>query len=230
MLTQTASFDKDIVSKIQKQLQSGKNVVVTSGFYKAMQGKGIENIVELRVTDRKANVHEFTAGYGPAFETEKEILIPQINYLTNDSWEVISALDDTNGWPILHRADYSTGQFFVLTIPDNFIDLYQLPAPVLNRIRSTIAGSLNVQMEAPGEVSLFVYDNNTCVVESFLDEEVTFNLIFDGNVKQVTDIDLEEIIQVKQRIAPSFGGRKLGKDVAVLEITLKPHSFKGFKF
>jgi len=230
LLTETASFDSDIVSKIQKQLQSGKNVVVTSGFYKAMQGKGIENIVELRVTDRKANVSEFAAGYGPSSKTEKEIIIPQINYLTNDSWEVISALDDTNGWPILHRADYSTGKFFVLTIPDNFVDLYQLPTPVLNTIRQNIAGNLPVSLEAPGEISLFVYDNNTCVVESFLDNEVTFNLILDKDVKQVTDIDSGVVFQAKQRIAPSFRGRKFGKDVAVVEVTLKPHSFQGFKF
>jgi len=230
LLTETASFDSDIVSKIQKQLQAGKNIVVTSGFYKAMQGKGIENIAELRVTDRKAKVHELAAGYGPSVKIEKEIIIPQINYLTNDSWEVVSALDDTNGWPLLHRAAYSKGQFFVLTIPDNFIDLYHLPAPVLNTIRQNVAGSLQVRLEAPGEISLFVYDNNTCVVESFLDQEVTFNLILDKNVKQVTDIDSGKIIPAKARIAPAFRGRKFGNDVAVVKVTLKPHSFKGFKF
>jgi hypothetical protein len=230
LLTETASFDPKIVSKIQKQLQSGKNVVVTSGFYKAMQGKGIETIVELRVTDRKANVKEFTAGYGPAVTIEKEIIIPQINYLTNDSWEVVSALDDTNGWPILHRADYSKGQFFVLTVPDNFIDLYNLPASVLNRIRETVAGSLKVRLEAPAEVSLFVYDNNTCVVESFLDMEVTFQLILDKEVNKITELNSGENVKITLREAPTFWGRKVGKDVAVVEITLKPHSFKGFKF
>ena len=230
ILTETASFDPDIVSKIQKQLQAGNNVVVTSGFYKAMQGKGIETIVELRVTDRKASVSEFAAGYAPAVKIEKEIIIPQINYLTNDSWEVVSALDDTNGWPILHRADYSKGQFFVLTIPDNFIDLYHLPSSVLDRLRTEIAGSLKVRLEAPGEVSLFLYDNNTCVVESFLDKEVTFNLILDKDVVEITDLNSEERIKATLREAPTFWGRKFGKDVSVVEVTLKPHSFRGFKF
>ncbi len=101
----------------------GGNVVVTSGFYKAMQENGIEDIVELRVTNRKANVKEFAAGWGASTTIGKEILIPQISYLTNDSWEIISARDNTNGWPILHSADYSKGKFFVWTIPDNFIDL-----------------------------------------------------------------------------------------------------------
>jgi len=230
LLTETAKFDPEIVSKIVKQLQKGKNVVVTSGFYKAMQGNGIEDIVELRVTDRKASVKEFTAGWGPAFTIEKEILIPQINYLTNDSWETISARDDTNGWPILHAADYSKGKFYVWTIPDNFIDLYILPEQVLNRLRQVIAGDLKVSIEAPGEVSLFAYDNNSFVVESFLDKEVTIKILLDKDVKEISNANTGEKIIGTARIAPSFRNRKFGKDAAVFEVTLKPHSFKGFTF
>jgi hypothetical protein len=33
---------------------------------------------------------------------------------------------------------YSKGKLFVLTIPDNFTDLYQIPAPTLDAIRSYI--------------------------------------------------------------------------------------------
>ena len=230
LLTETASFDPEIVSKIKRQLQSGKNVVVTSGFYKAMQAKGIEDLVELRVTDRKASVKNFAAGWGPPVTIEKEILIPQINYLTNDSWETISALDDTNGWPILHSADYSKGKFFVWTIPDNFIDLYILPEQVLNRLRQVIAGDLKVSLEGPGEVSLFAYNNKSFVVESFLDKEVTIKILLDKDVEQITNIDTGEITKGTVRIAPSFRNRKFGKDVSVFEVTLKPHSFKGFTF
>jgi hypothetical protein len=68
------------------------------------------------------------------------------------------------------------------------------------------------------------------VVESFLDTEVTVNILLDKNVKQVTDIDSEEIIPATLREAPTFRARKIGKDVAVVQITLKPHSFRGFKF
>jgi hypothetical protein len=230
LLTETASFDPEIVAKIKKQLQNGKNVVVTSGFYKAMQGKGIESIVELRVTDRKAGVKEFTAGWGPATTIDKEIIIPQISYLTNDSWEIISARDDTNGWPILHAADFSKGKFYVLTIPDNFIDLYILPEPVLNRLRQIVVGDLKVTIEAPGEVSLFVYDNNSFVVESFLDKEVKIKILLDKGAKQITDAATGDIIIGVERPAPVFRTRKFGKDAVAFEVTMKPHSFIGFTF
>ena len=230
LLTETASIDPEIVGKIEKQLKNGKNVVVTSGFYKAMQGKGIENIVELCVTDRKSSVKEFSTGWGPATTIEKEILIPQINYLTNDSWEIISARDDTNGWPILHAADFSKGKFYVLTVPDNFVDLYILPEPVLNRLRQIVAGDMKVNLEAPGEVSLFVYDNNSFVVESFLDKEITVKILLDKETKQIINIDSGEKMEGTARVASSFRNRKFGKDATVFEVALKPHSFKGFSF
>jgi len=131
---------------------------------------------------------------------------------------------------MLHAADFSKGKFYVLTVPDNFIDLYILPEPVLNRLRQIVAGDMKVTLEAPGEVSLFVYDNNSFVVESFLDKEVTVKILLDKNVKQITNVATGEKINGTVRLAPSFRNRKFGKDAAVFEMTLKPHSFMGFRF
>ncbi|HPF52238.1 MAG TPA: hypothetical protein PK335_11720 [Draconibacterium sp.] len=230
VLTQTASFDPDIVSKIEKQLKRGGNVLVTSGFYKAMQGKGIEDVVELNVTDRKASVKEFSAGWGPASSIEKEIIIPEIEYYTNDSWEQVSAKDDTNGWPVLHAADYSKGKFYVLTIPDNFIDLYAFPEMALNKIRQVATQGMNVLLEGPAEVSVFEYDNNSFVAESFLDHEVTVRFVMNIKTKQMTEIPSGEVIKGTDRLAPSFMNRKFGTDASVFEVTIKPHSFRAFKF
>ena len=91
LLTEEAAFDKNIVSKIKKQLTQGKSVIITSGLLKALQGKGIEDIAEIRYTDRKALVKDFIAGFRQLSRIEKPILMPQIAYLTNDSWEMVSA-------------------------------------------------------------------------------------------------------------------------------------------
>jgi hypothetical protein len=229
LLTESAKFDPLIVDRMKKQLRLGKKVCITSGLYKALQGKGIEDIVELEVTDRKASISQYRAGWGPPMEGKKEILIPQITYLTNDSWEVISALDDTNGWPILHRADYGEGRLFVLTVPDNFVDLYQMPEGVLNRIRQELAGNLDVVLEGPGEVSLFLYDNHSFVLESFLDEEVVVRVTAAPEFHQLTDVSSGEKIKGTERTAPEFRGIKFGKDVNVFELKIKPHSFRAFK-
>src|SRR4051812_39778764 len=106
LLTEEAKFDADIVNKIKGQLTQGKTVVITSGLLKAIQDKGLNDIVELRYTDRKAMVQDFTAGTNQLIHTDKPILMSQIQYLTNDSWEIVSGIDGANGWPILHEADY----------------------------------------------------------------------------------------------------------------------------
>jgi hypothetical protein len=163
-------------------------------------------------------------GWGPRVVSDRKMLIPQINYLTNDSWEIVSAFDATNGWPIIHRADYSKGKFYVLTIPDNVIDMYRYPVEVLSRIKEILTPQMPALLEAPGYTSLFVYDNNTVIVESFSGE------------KQ----------QVKLRLAEGFtGARDLisGKEISgekkdyylsrrlppvsklVLNLEVKPHSY-----
>jgi hypothetical protein len=207
----------------------GKDVVITSGLLKELQGKGIEDIAELRYTDRKALVNEFTAGWGPAFQADKEILIPQINYLTNDSWEELSALDGTSGWPILHSARYANGTLYVLTIPDNFTDLYHFPVQALTKIKEILTGQFDVLVEAPGQVCLFLYDNNTFIVESFLDETTPVIIVADKKYGRLTDLVSGEILSGTAREELSFRGMMLREGKTTFGIDLKPHSYRVFR-
>jgi len=175
LLTEEAKFDDHIVEKIEKQLTEGKSVIITSGLLHALQDKGIEDIAEIKYTDRKAFVKDFKAEWGKIVSSDKPMIIPQITYYTNDSWELASALDGPMGWPILHEANYSKGKLDILVIPDNFADLYNLPTEILNKIRSVICAKMKVQLEGPANISIYVYDNNTCVVESFLYKTTQIN-------------------------------------------------------
>jgi len=226
LLTESAKFDPGIVQKIKDRLQSGKNVMITSGLLKALQDKGIADIVELRCTDRKALVTDFKTGRGRFSKSSQEILIPQITYLTNDSWEEISAIKGATGWPIVHRAVYSKANLYVLTIPDNFSDLYQYPPEVLNRIRSIVSNDLDIKIEGPSQVSLFCYDNGTFIVQSFLPEPVTVKILVRDPTVKITDLLSDETIEaiaVKQQ----FPARD-AVSYHSFEITVKPHSYKVF--
>jgi hypothetical protein len=218
LLTEEAAFDPEIVNKIKVQVQEGKSVVITSGLLMKLQGKGIEDIAEIRYTDRKALVNDF----GRLGKSDKAILIPQIMYLTNDSWEQVSAYDGTNGWPILHEAGYSKGKLYVLTIPENFSDLYQFPAPVLNRIRELLCSKLSVQLEGPGQVSIYLYDNNTFIVESFRPETTEIKITAATSSKKITDLRTGEVITAVER-------RGWNSSRSVFSLNLKPHSFRVFK-
>lgn len=228
LLTESAGFDPELVSKIKSRIQAGKDVMITSGLLRILQGKGIEDIAELRYTDRKASVNEFKAGFGRTLTTSKEILIPQISYLTNDSWEQISAIRGENGWPLLHRAQYSKGYLYVLTIPDNFADLYLFPDAVLNRIRTVASQGMDFRLEGPSRISLFCYDNGTFIVESFLPEPVTVKVYARQAAGTITDLVNGESIKGTALLAGPFRSSGSTPETG-FEITVKPHSYRAFR-
>jgi outer membrane lipoprotein-sorting protein len=129
----------------------------------------------------------------------------------------------------LHEADYSKGHLYVLTIPDNFSDLYNLPAEALNKIRQILCGKLNVQIEGPSKISLYVYDNNTFIVESFLDKETVVKAVTPSSFTTITDLTNNQVINGELR-KPGFSyiERNSGEK-NIYTFTLKPHSFRVFR-
>jgi hypothetical protein len=229
LLTEEAAFDTRIVEKIKAQLVQGKSVVITSGLLQALQGKGIEDIAELRMTGRKAMVKNFLVGR-ELIPANEPVLIPQIMYLTNDSWELVSGIEGANGWPLLHEAGYSTGKLLVLTIPENFADLYKLPAKALTRIREELCAHLPVQLEGPANVSIFQYDNNTFIVESFHNETTQVNIVLDKKFNAITDLQSNAVVTGElRRPAPGWMNRGR-KEKNIFAVSLKPHSFRVFRF
>lgn len=230
LLTEQAKYDPDIVGKMKKQLQKGGDVVITSSLLKAMQNE-IADIVELRADDKKALVNDF----GFAGSIDKDILIPQIRYQTNDAWEIISAgrplFNGVSGYPMLLRAQYSKGSLYVITIPDDFGNLYDLPEDVLNVFRQVMSKDLGMYLEGPANVGLFVYDNNTFIIESFLDDPVTIELVVTEDIPSITDIINGIKIEKLANENPDFRSRRMSgtEETYKYRITLMPHSYRVFQ-
>ncbi len=221
LLTEQARFDPAIVEKIKRQLVDGKNVVITSGLLKALQGKGIEDIVEMENTGQTVSVREFQQGWrGGGIKADSDILVPLIRYATNDSWEIVSGLTSpskTTGAPILHSAKYSKGILYVLTIPNAIGDLYSYPQAVLKAIRDNVAKDMFVRLDAPSRVSLFVYDNDKFIVESFQENPVQARMVTDKRITKLRDMLTGEILS----------GSALGPST-VFETPLKHGAYRVF--
>jgi hypothetical protein len=225
LLTECAKFDPDILTMIKGQLMAGKTVVITSGLLRALQDKGLGDIVEMECTDRKQTSREFMLDWNHVYSASRPILVPIIHYLTNDSWEEITCLGGTTGTPLLHFDDYGNSRLYILTIPDNFDDLYALPPEVLNRIREVVTHGLFVHLEAPAQVALFLYDNDTFIVESFLDHRTDIRLVVDEFLPCIQDVLSGEML-AGEDLRDWRGQKSAKKGYAV---TLKPHSFRVFK-
>jgi hypothetical protein len=229
LLTECAAYDPTIVDKIKRQLIAGKTVVITSGLLRALQGKGIDDIAEIRFTDRKAVIKGFRGQKD--LPPEFHILIPQIQYHTNDVWERVSAMTQNDlGYPLLLEAGYSKGKMYVLTVPENFSDLYSFPAQILNQIRNVLLRDLFVRIESPGDVSLFVYDNNTFIVESFLPDAVDVKISLDAKFAKIQEVTSgQEYSGQSSGGAGGWGGFGMpaGKRM-MYPMPLKPHSYRVF--
>lgn len=212
-------------------MQKGGEIIVTSGFYRAMQDKGIMNIFEMHATDRKADIDTVVVsslwGPGRMARTSTSIKIPVFTYITNDSWEDITTLENENGWPLLQYSVYSKGNIFVWVIPDNFSHLYALPANALNRYRAVASRNTKVFIQGPSQVALFTYDNDTFVVHSFHHTPVEVNLVVNGT-EGVTDLVTGEVVSGIQEQSEKIYGRQRF-DASTCTVTIPPHSFKAYK-
>ena len=227
LLTAQAAKDSIIVDKIKKQLQRGGDVVVTTGLLKSISDK-LSEISELRCNDLKALVNDF-GYYG---KSERDLLIPQVLYYTNDAWEMVSAgrplVGGVSGFPILLRAPYSSGNMYVLTIPDDLGNLYDYPREALTEIRRILSKDSGIYLNAPSKVALFLYDNNTLVVENFNDEPVEVSIITKKGIDNMIDLEDDKILKPIPLNVP-FSRANVSPQQS-FNLSLLPHSYKAYKY
>ena len=240
LLTEAARQDPAIVTRIKQHLAAGKSVVITSGLLRALRGKGIEDIAEVEATERRIAVHDYIGAYGSgrgtslneAGKTAHDVLFPEIRFNTNDSWPLIRGVAEARGVPILVMNRYARGALYVLNIPDNPGDLYELPQPVATAIRTYLQGELPVRIDAPARVSLFEYDNSTFIVESFRSEPATIGIATAGDHKILRDLVSGEELPSVPQPPPQDSRRRSGPpeqgSYTQFRAEIPPHSFRVF--
>ena len=234
LLTEQAAKDPQIVDKIKAQLKKGGDVIITTGLLKAIREK-IADVCELYCGDLKAIVNDF----GWFGKSEREFIIPQVKYFTNDAWEVVSAgrplSGGVSGYPILLRDTYSKGMLFVLTVPDDFGNLYDFPAGALNVIRRAMSKDVGAYIEGPSKVALFPYDNKTLVVENFNDEAVSLRVVINTKIGALRNLltgeELKPAEKTNGQVFP-FRNRFFGyaEGTTVFDLKLAAHSYVGLGY
>ena len=226
LLTEQAAKDERLVERIKQQLRGGGDVIITTGLLKAIN-RQLADVVELSCGDLKAIVGDF----GFLGKAEREFIIPQVKYFTNDAWEVVSAgrplSGGVSGFPILLRNTYSHGTLFVLTIPDDFGNLYDYPAPALNVIRRVMSKDVGAYIEGPSKVALFPYDNKTMVVENFNDQAVSLRVVVNGKAGALRNLLTGQMLRPAQVEVSRFRFYGYAEGQTVFDLQLPAHSYAG---
>lgn len=182
-LAEGAADDPMIVSKMKKSMLEGGSVIVTSGFVRKL-GDGFSEFVNVKYSARKAIVSEFAdsknsgVSISGKYTGVKPVLIPQMEYCTNDVWELAAAYGTDNNFPVVLRCSYGDGNISIITIPDDMGDLYHYPVQVLGVIREVFGKEMPAVLEGPSGIQLFFYDSGHIIVRSDLPymEDVTLKV------------------------------------------------------
>ena len=234
LLTESAAFDPGIVARIKAQLAAGKSVVITSGLLRALQGRGIEDIVEARCTERKILTHEFLSSFGAGNSTvigdsqSSDVLFPAVEFLTNDAWALVRALANGKGYPLLLMDRYAKGVLYVWTMPDNSNDLYRLPPSVTSAVKDYVMTGFPVRLDGPSQVALFAYDNNTFIVESYLDSETDVKVSVLGRSGKLRNLVTGEVLSAQPQSDGGGSRRRFVEQRNEFAVHLLPHSYSVF--
>jgi hypothetical protein len=94
-----------------------------------------------------------------------------------------------------------------------------------------LSKDMDLYIEGPSKVGLFMYDNRTFVVENFNDEPVEINVV--GNpdeIKQLVNLLEDETLTPAPQPQMSGFWARMFPPRASFKITLKPHSYKAYSY
>ncbi|HEV7138664.1 MAG TPA: hypothetical protein VGN43_18655 [Steroidobacteraceae bacterium] len=234
LLTENAAFDPNLVHEIEGNLQAGGDVIITSGLLHALEHKGIGNVAEIAYSGLPIAARHYYGTFGPhgggdldvPGRANEPVIFPQIHFYTNDSWPLIRGEAAANAVPILLGTGYGRGELYVLDVPANMGQLYQLPQPVLDELRGWLLARFPLRIDAPAKVSLFAYDNRTLVVESYRDSPTAVRIFVQRGASRLVDLASGESVPPAPAVAPGPAPAEAGESSFVVQ--LAAHSYRAF--
>lgn len=202
LLTQSSACDPDVMEKLEKYVREGGNAIVTIGFVHETYDKGIKDMTSVRLTHRHVLSDEFmidNANYNAVSvaKADEKILFEIIDYKTNATHSDITILGGEDNFPMMTEDNYGKGRLFILNLPENFADMYKLPAKVWGAVNKHMSMGQKVYLEAKPQINLFAYDNNVYGIQCYGQAPVNGRIIVREECSGIRNIETGEVITEK---------------------------------
>jgi hypothetical protein len=226
-LTHAALKDPQILDKMKSFLSNGNKVIITDGFVRGAYASGLalEQFTSIRDHGRRMSADEYhisTKYHAQEHVRGPRIDFPILEHSNNASWSLLNAGSGNSHASIMLRDPYKTGELITLVLPDLCSDITKLPVPVLNRIRQEVCKDLGIWLEAPAQISLFTYDNDTFGIYSYVGDGCAPAAAFLHIKGSVTQLDE---IEGHQHILPY----RSDSEETVFRVNTQPGQFRFFK-
>ncbi|MBR3642570.1 MAG: hypothetical protein IKN57_03585 [Parasporobacterium sp.] len=228
LLTQRAACRPEAMEKLEAYVRKGGKAIVTIGFFHEMYHQGIRDMTSVRLTHRHVTGSAYMidrcdydrAGIRYARGPE-EIMIEALDYKTNATWADVLLLSGEDNFPILTEDFYGKGRLLILNIPENFADLYKLPADVAGILCGEIASGQPLYMASEPKWSLICSDNEVFCVHSFRPMLSQARVVVRGKCKGLLDLETGTVYQNAILLpAPHHRG-----DAALTRTALEEYAF-----
>ena len=210
LLTQRAACMPDAVEKLEAYVRRGGRAVITTGFLRETYDRGILEMTSVRLAHRHVLGNRYMidfcdydyAGIRYAQGAEK-VMFEALDYKTNATWADILLLSGEDKFPVLTEDFYGRGRLMILNIPENFADLYQLPAAVIGAVNGALSAGQPYYLSADPKWSLIRYDNDLCCLHSFRPMMSHADIVVRGECSGVQDLETGTVYRnPKQLPAP----------------------------
>ena len=174
LFTQRTACVPDAVEKLEAYVRAGGKAVITTGFLRETQDRGIREMTSVRLTNRHASGDRYMIDFcendysGMQFGRGPEkVLFEILDYKTNATWADVLMLSGEDNFPVMTEDYYGKGKMLILNVPENFADLYRLPAEAIGAIGRELSFGQRCYLASEPKWSLMLYDNETLCLHSF---------------------------------------------------------------
>ena len=196
LLTQRTACMPDAMEKLESYVRKGGRAIITTGFLHETYDRGIRDMTSVRLTHRHVTGRGYMidrcdfdyAGIQYAQGTDP-VMIEALDYKTNATWADVLLLSGEDNFPVLTEDFYGRGRLMILNVPENFADLYHLPAEVIGAINRELTTGQGLYLAAEPKWSLISYDNEVLCLHSFRPMLSRARIVIRGECKGLQDLN-----------------------------------------
>ena len=130
------------------------------------------------------------------------VLLEVLDYKTNATWADVLILEREDNFPLLTEDFYGQGRLLILNVPENFADLYRLPAEVVSVLCAELSAGQPAYLATAPKMSLIAYDNETCCVHSFRPMVSRARLVVRGACRGLRDLETGRVWDQAVQLPP----------------------------
>ncbi len=172
LFTESSACDEKVTEKIKGFVEAGGDAVITTGFLKKC-GDELKKLglTEAYVTDRKISVtrYQITGDEAGYLDNIKPVIFPEIIHGNNESWSYLNGGDNDYHTPLILMSTYAKGRLFIVSIPDNYADIYRIPVHAMDVLKRILCTSGYVSGK---DLSMFTYDDNSLILYRYVKGDI----------------------------------------------------------